>query len=150
MQRRINIICRWAWLALALLPAAAYALDYRSVGVPRSILYDAPSVKGKKLFIATQFYPVEVIVDLGEWVKVRDKTGALAWIESRQLAAKRTVVAVDRVDIHEAADASAPVVFRADKDVALELVEAGDNGWIKVRHRDGLIGYIPANQVWGI
>lgn len=150
MRPPIKLVCRLAWLALALLPAAAFALDYRSVGVPRSILYDAPSAKGKKLFIAPQFYPVEIIVDLGEWVKVRDKTGALAWIESRQLAAKRTVVAIDRIDVREMADAAAPVVFRADKDVALELVEAGANGWIKVRHRDGLTGYIPANQVWGI
>ncbi|HEY3325717.1 MAG TPA: SH3 domain-containing protein [Novimethylophilus sp.] len=150
MRPPIRLVFHWAWLSLALLPAAAFALDYRSVSVPRGIMYDAPSVKGKKLFIVTQFYPVEVIVDLGEWDKVRDKTGSLAWIESRQLAVKRTVVAVDRIDVRETADASAPVVFRADKDVALELVEAGDNGWIKVRHRDGLTGYILANQVWGI
>jgi SH3-like domain-containing protein len=137
------------WL-LAWLPAAAYALDYRSVSVPRSVLYDAPSANAKKLFVVSQFYPVEVIVDLGGWVKVRDKTGELAWIDSRQLAPKRTVLALDAADIRGSADASAPVVFRVEKDVALELVESAGNGWIKVRHRDGLVGFILSSQVWGI
>ncbi|GBG15438.1 peroxiredoxin [Novimethylophilus kurashikiensis] len=153
MQRPTNAFRRLL-LALSLLPAflpaAAHALDYRSVSVPRAVLYDAPSAKGKKLFVVSQFYPVEVIVELGEWIKVRDKTGGLAWIESKDLAAKRTVVAVDHADVHETADAASSVVFKVDKDVALELVEAPANGWVKVKHRDGLTGYLPANQVWGI
>jgi len=137
-------------LTLVLLPATAFALDYRSVSVPRGVLYDAPSTSAKKLFVVSQFYPVEVIVDLGGWVKVRDKTGELAWIESRQLVSKRTVLAIDRIDVHEAADAAAAVTFRVDKDVALELVEPAGNGWIKIRHRDGTMGFILSNQVWGI
>ena len=146
MQRLTNV----AIVLLALLPAAAFALDYRSVNVPRGVLYDAPSANGKKLFVVSQFYPVEVIVDLGAWVKVRDKTGELAWIDSHQLAPKRTVLALDAADVRGAADAVAPVVFRIDKDVALELIEPAGNGWIKVRHRDGLIGFILSSQVWGI
>lgn len=146
MRRRINLLV----LLLAMLPAAAFALDYRSVGVPRGVLYDAPSANGKKLFVVSQFYPVEVIVDLGAWVKVRDKTGELAWIDNTQLATKRTVLVLDAADVRGSADAVAPVVFRADKDVALELVEPAGNGWIKVRHRDGLTGFMLSSQVWGI
>lgn len=146
MPRRINLLA----LLLALLPAAAFALDYRSVSVPRGVLYDAPSANGKKLYVVSQFYPVEVIVDLGAWVKVRDKTGELAWIDSRQLVPKRTVLALDAAEVRGSADAAAPVAFRVDKDVALELVEMAGNGWIKVRHRDGLTGFILSSQVWGI
>lgn len=141
-------------VALFLLPllwsTTAAALDYRSVSVPKGVLYDAPSANSKKLFIVTQFYPVEVIVDLGGWVKVRDKTGELAWIESRNLAAKRTVLALEAADVHGAADAATPVVFKVEKDVALDLVEPAGNGWVKVRHRDGLTGFILSSQVWGI
>lgn len=139
-----------AWLLPVFLPAVAHALDYRSVSVPRAIMYDTPSAKGKKLFVVSQFYPVEIIVDLGEWVKVRDKSGSLAWIESKQLAPKHMLVALEHGDVHESADASSSVVFKVEKDVALEMVEAPENGWVKVKHRDGLIGYLPANQVWGL
>jgi SH3 domain protein len=147
MRRRTKSLL---WLLPLLLPAVAFALDYRSVSVPRGVMYDAPSANGKKLFVVSQFYPVEVIVDLGAWVKVRDKTGELAWIESKNLVTKRTVLATDRADVRESADPSSSVVFRVDKDVALELVETGSNGWIKVRHRDGSTGFVMANQVWGI
>lgn len=146
---RMRRLTKFVFLLSALLPAAAFALDYRSVSVPRGVFYDAPSASGKKLFVVSQFYPVEVIVDLGGWVKVRDKTGELAWIDSHQLVAKRTVLVLDAVDVRSSADAAAPVVFRADKDVALELVESGA-GWAKVRHRDGLTGFVQSTQVWGL
>ena len=141
MRRRTSLFL----LLLALLPAVAYALDYRSVSVPRGVMYDAPSTSGKKLFIVSQFYPVEVIVDLGVWVKVRDKAGELAWIESRNLTTKRTVLATERADVHDSANASGTVVFRVDKDVALEMVDSVgqrlDQG-APSRRRNGLHAYL--------
>ncbi|MDR2874412.1 MAG: hypothetical protein LBV44_00575 [Methylobacillus sp.] len=141
-----------AVLAALLLPAAAWALDYRSVAAPRVILYDVPSAQGKKLYVARQYYPVEVVVDLGDgWIKVRDARGEFAWIEAKQLDAKRTVlVKVPQAEVHETADAASKTVFRVEQDVALELAATPVNGWVKVRHRDGLTGYLPINQVWGL
>lgn len=143
--------CFIGLLAGVMLPAAAWALDYRSVSVPRAILYDAPSAQAKKLYIVSQQYPVEVIVNLGEWIKVRDSRGELAWADARQLSPKRTVVVnVPQAEVREAADESSRLMFRAEKDVALELIEAGANGWAKVRHRDGLAGYVQISKVWGL
>ena len=69
-------------LALAALAAApASALDFRAVDVQAAILYDTPSQKGKKLYIVHQYMPLEVVVKLDGWVKVRDAEGSLAWIE---------------------------------------------------------------------
>ena len=136
---------------LALLPGIASALDYRSVVPPKAILYDAPSAQGKKLYVVAQGYPVEVIVNLGEWLKVRDNHGSLSWIESKQLVAKRTVlVTVSQAEVHQSADVAATLVFRAEKDVVLDLVEPSTTGWVKVRHRDGLVGYIQSASVWGL
>ncbi len=61
----------WA-LGLLLLPALAMALDFRSVAVPKAVLYDAPSIAAKKVYLLSQYYPVEVVVNLGDWLKVRD------------------------------------------------------------------------------
>lgn len=141
----------FAGLLLACLPAAVWALDYRSVAADKTVLYDAPSAQAKKLFIVSQFTPVEVIVNLGDWIKVRDKRGELAWIESARLGPTRTVQVVSaQVEVRETADSAAKVVFRAEKDVVLELLESAPNGWAKVRHRDGLTGFIQSPQVWGI
>ena len=138
-------------LPALMLPAAVWAQDYRSVSVPKAVLYDAPSAQAKKLFIVGQQYPLEVIVNLGDWIKVRDNAGTLAWIESSQVSAKRSVlVTMPQAEVHEAADEGSKLVFRAEKDVLLQLVETGTNGWAKVRHRDGLTGYIQFSRVWGL
>ncbi|MEN6628749.1 MAG: SH3 domain-containing protein [Sulfuricella sp.] len=129
---------------------AALALDYRSVGADSAILYDSPSVQGTRLFVADKYYPVEVIVNLDQWVKVRDITGRLFWIEKKNLSNVRTVlVTAARADVRQSADAKAPLVFQAERDVALELIEHGAAGWLKVRHRDGQVGFVLASQVWG-
>jgi len=44
----------------------------------------------------------------------------------------------------------APVVMLADRGVLLELVEPQPAKWVKVRHRDGITGYVRATDVWGI
>jgi hypothetical protein len=59
------------------------------------------------------------------------------------------VVTAARADVRKAPEPAAPLVFQAERDVALELVEYGAAGWLKVRHRDGQSGYVLASQVWG-
>jgi len=39
--------------------------------------------------------------------------------------------------------------FVAAQYVALELLEATPNGWLRVRHADGAAGFVRAAQVWG-
>jgi len=143
---------RHALLGVLLLAvsARAPALEYRSVGADVAVLYDAPSVQAKKLFILSQNYPVEIIVTLDHWLKVRDASGALAWIEAKALGEKRSVIVnVAQADIRSQPDNTAALVFRAERDVALELLEIS-GGWVKIKHRDGLSGYIAAKDVWGI
>lgn len=137
-------------LLAALLPAAAWALEFKSVSVPRAVLYDAPSAQAKKVYVIRQYTPLEVIVNLGDWVKVRDAGGDLAWIEAGNLGEQRTLlVRAEAAEVRATPDDSAKVVFRVGKDVALELQERVD-GWARVRHRDGLSGYLRVSEVWGL
>ncbi len=140
-------------LSAALLAAAAgdaHALEYKSVGAEPAILYDAPSARGRKVFVAPRGMPVEVVLTYGEWTKVRDVTGGLAWIESKMLApARNVVVRVPKAIIRAAADETSAVVFTADKGVLLQLLDASGGDWVKVRHRDGLTGFVKAASVWG-
>ena len=137
---------------LAALAAAspAAALDYRSV-TEAAPLYDAPSAKSKALFIVLAGTPVELVVSLEGWSKVRDSKGDLAWIEKGHLTEKRhVIVRVERAQVRAAADDKAALVFEAERDVVLELSEAAPGGWVKVKHRDGQAGFLKATQVWGL
>lgn len=146
-------IWRRILLALSLLgiAGAASAIEYRSVEVPAAILYDAPSQKGKKLYLIRAQTPVEVVVRLDGWFKVRDAEGTLAWVSSHDLGERRTlVVTAPRGEIRQEDKDEAPVVALLDKWVAVDLIEAASPGWAKVRHRDGVTGFIRASQVWGL
>jgi len=140
-------------LALSLVgsTATALAIDYRSVDAPAAILYDAPSQKGKKLYLIKAQTPVEVVVRLEGWFKIRDAEGTLAWIEARQLAERRTlVVTAARAELRQSDKPEAPVVAELDKWVAVDFIEAAAPGWAKVKHRDGTSGYVRSTQVWGL
>lgn len=149
---RSTIISRLiAGAALMLAAGASHALDFKSVGAAPAILYDAPSTKGGKLFVAPRGMPVEIVLSYGDWVKVRDAGGDLAWTEARALSPKRTVVVkIANAKVRTAADENATLSFTADKGVLLDLLEVAAGGWIKVRHRDGATGYVKSSDIWGI
>jgi len=140
-----------AGILLVLAQAGARAADFRSIAENAAVLYDAPSAKAKKLYVIGRGYPVEVIVVVAGWIKIRDASGELAWIESRALSERRTVmVKAPLADIRQAADDRAPLVFQAEQSVLLELVELTGAGWARVTHRDGQSGYVKLSQVWGV
>ncbi len=128
----------------------AHAVDYVSVIEESAILYDAPSVKAKKLFVVNRHMPFEQVVSLKDWVKVRDRSGGLYWIEARLLGSQRYVFALPPIlDVRAAADFSSPVAFQVRQQVALERIESTGTGWVKVRHQDGESGYVRSAEVWG-
>ncbi len=138
-------------LFLLLAAPAVSAGEFRSIGENATPMYDAPSVKAKALFVASRFYPVEVIVQVDNWTKVRDVAGDLAWVEKKYVSDTRTVVVTAALaDVREKAEDDAPLVIQARKGVALEIVELGVGPWVKVRHRDGQTGFVRANQIWGL
>ena len=140
-------------LPLLLLSAAAEAAEFRSTSEV-AVLYDAPSLRARPLFVIGRDYPLEVIVSVEGWLKVRDAGGTVAWIDKKAVTERRTlVVRAPQAEVFANPDASAPVVFKAEQNVVLELIDpasaASTPGWAKVRHRDGQAGYVRIAQVWG-
>lgn len=136
--------------ALLAVTSAAHALEFRSIGAAPAVFYDAPSPKGRKVFVAPRGMPVEVVLTYGEWSKVRDMSGDLAWVQSRSLIPRRNVIVnVASARIRTSSEDAAPVVFTAEKGVLLELVDPPVAGWAKVRHRDGQSGFVRVAEVWG-
>jgi SH3-like domain-containing protein len=146
VRRRVALVA-----LLAFAGSAASATEFRALGERPAILYDAPSVKADRLFVASRNYPFEVLVKLDQWTKVRDANGEVAWVENKALGERQTVlVTVPLADVRAAANPQSPLVFEAYKQVLLEVMEAPVEGWVKVRHRDGQQGFIRAAHVWGV
>jgi SH3-like domain-containing protein len=129
---------------------ALATMEFFSIADSAAIMYDAPSLKAGKVFVASRYLPVEAIVKVEGWVKVRDSGGGLAWVEEKALSSKRyVIVTATQVGAYQSADTGSGLIFEALQNVVMELLEPAMNGWIKVRHRDGQTGYVRTHQVWG-
>ena len=143
---------------MACLGLAAHAAEFRVTGEQPTVLYDGPSAKSKPQFLYGRDVPVEVIVSVEGWAKVRDAGGTIGWIERKALAERRMLmVRVSMAEVRERADEASPLVFRAEQNVLLELAEAAASaatathpGWVRVRHRDGAAGFVRIAQVFGL
>jgi uncharacterized protein YraI len=128
----------------------AHAVEFKSIGATPAILYDAPTERGRKIFVAPRGMPVEVVLTNGDWIKVRDAGGDLTWVESKSLVSQRTVIGnTPNAKIRSAPNDASPVVFSIDKGVLLDVMDPITSGWIKVKHKDGQTGYVKAGDVWG-
>jgi SH3-like domain-containing protein len=146
---RILVLLAAAFGLVAPALVSAAAIEYRAVAENAAILYDGPTTRAAKLYVVNRGYPLEVIVAIEGWVKVRDANGAFSWIESKHLSEKRTVmVKVPVAEVRSKPDDTAPVAFQAQQNVLLELVTV-NGGWAEVRHRDGATGFVKAQQIWG-
>jgi SH3-like domain-containing protein len=130
--------------------AAAHALDYVSVADSTAILYDANSTRAKKLFVISRYTPLETVVNLENWIKVRDSSGTMAWIERRAVSDKHYVVVTAALaTVWKAPEAGAHALYQVSRNVAMESLGINGGGWVKVRNQDGAIGYMKSVDVWG-
>ena len=132
----------------------AAASEFRSTG-DAAVLYDAPSLKSKALFALGRDYPLEVIVSVEGWLKVRDASGTVALIEKKSIGDKRMLmVRTPTAEVLAQPETTAAVVFKAEQNVLLELIDPASStttpGWAKVKHRDGQVGFVRIQQVWGL
>jgi SH3-like domain-containing protein len=142
---------RAAALLLAAAALPAWGAEYRALGERPAVLYDAPSTRADRLFVASRLYPFEVLVKLDHWTKVRDANGEVAWVENSALGSRATVlVTVPLADVRVAPDVKSDLVFEAYKQVILEVAAPPAGEWVKVRHRDGQEGFIRVAHVWGV
>jgi len=137
-------------LLLALLASGANAAEFRAAAENAVILYDAPSTKARKLFIVNRGYPLEVVVQVEGWIKVRDAAGVLSWVEVKTLDNTRNVlVRTATTSLRQKPADDAPVLAELRRDVLLERIEPAAAGWVQVRHRDAGTGFVRAADVWG-
>lgn len=142
---------RAAALLAGLLALQAQGAEFRTIGERAAVLYDAPSLKADRIFVASRGYPFEVLVKLDQWTKVRDAGGEVAWVENRALGERRNaLVTVPVADVRASPDPKAALVFEAYKQVILEVIEPPADGWVKVRHHDGQEGFARLAHLWGV
>jgi SH3 domain protein len=134
------------------LNATISAAEFMSVSSKQATLHEAPSDSTRKIFIATEGYPVDVLVSLKEWKKIKDHEGKISWIKAENLSKNRTVLAnSDETFFYQQPDISSPILAKVSKNVVLDLIDnSAPEGWIKVYSKAAnLEGYVESKSFWG-
>lgn len=141
-------------VALAALAVAGPALaEFKAVQSPAAILYDAPSKQAKKLFVAPRGMPVEVLSVLPAWIKIRDHSGDVMWVERAELGPVKSLLTTAVAGVHQTAAESSPLLFQIERGVLVEIAEMpspANNGWVKVKAADGSWGFVKTSDVYGL
>jgi SH3-like domain-containing protein len=108
--------------------------------------------KGKKLYLIKAQTPVEVVVKLEGWFKVRDAEGHAGLDRGAKHLAERTDPGRDRAEgeIRQSDKPDAPLVAEARQMGGGGVCRAGFARLGQGPHRDGATGYVRATQVWGL
>jgi SH3-like domain-containing protein len=151
MHRRLSLVL--AVSAFASFAGVAHA-DFRQTSAEATIAFEGPSAKATRQYLYSRGTPVEVVVQIEGWLKVRDAQGALAWVEKKALTDRTNVqIKTPTADALAAPDAASPIVFRAENGVLLTLVTPqpqNTGAWAQVRHRDGQVGFIRVDALFGL
>lgn len=146
-RRSVALTC------LGLIAGAAHA-DFRQTSADATIAFEGPSAKATRQYLYSRGTPVEVVVQIEGWLKVRDAQGALAWVERKALTDRTNVqIKTPIADALAAPDAASPIVFRAENGVLLTLVTPqppNTGAWAQVRHRDGQVGFVRVDALFGL
>jgi SH3-like domain-containing protein len=134
---------------------AALADDFKQTNEAATIGYEGPSTRATKQFLYSRGTPLEMLVQIEGWYKVRDSQGALVWVERKTLGERSNVQVKPTApaDVFASPDANAPIAFRVESGVLLSLVappSAATGAFAQVRHRDGQTGYVRLDAVFGL
>jgi len=105
------------------------------------------------MFIVTEGYPLEVLVSLKDWKKVKDHNGKISWIEAKNTQDERTVLILkENTVIFNQANDKSHKLANIEKFVVLRLNSAMLIGeWAQVKTQiEGLVGFVNSKEVWGL
>ncbi len=147
--KKIFLVLPFLLLSLCLSAAPVAAQEMVSIDRPKVNMRSGPGTKYAILWELGKGYPLQVVSRQGNWLKVRDFENDEGWIY-RPLVAKKPhlIVKAKVVNIRKSPSTKAGIVGKAKYGVVLQTLERGQ-GWVKVRHENGLSGWVSRGLLWG-
>ncbi|MBF0549595.1 MAG: SH3 domain-containing protein [Deltaproteobacteria bacterium] len=109
-----------------------------------------PGENHRTLYLAGQYYPFKLIKQSGEWINVVDFEGETGWVHQAAVdTTKSVIVRINLANVRLGPGVDYPVVFTSRRGATYKIL--GKEGiWLNVLHKDGDIGWISRNMVWGL
>ena len=133
---------------LCLSPYAVSAAQRVTVKAGIANIRSGPGTKYEVLWQVEQYHPFLVIEKKGNWYKVKDFEGDMAWIH-KSLLGKMTGVITRKTksNVRSKPTTKSKILFTVERGVPFKVLKKkGD--WINIEHADGEKGWIFKTLVW--
>ncbi len=129
--------------------AAAAQAKMLSVAGSKVNLRTGPGSKYAVRWEYGRGFPVRVLKRRGNWYKVKDFEGDRGWIYRKLLSSQPHVIVKRKVvNIRTGPGSRYRLLGKANYGVVF-LTLSKKRGWVKVKHAQGLIGWIRRDLLWG-
>ncbi len=129
--------------------ATAEAISLVSVDGENVNMRSGPGSNYSVLWELGRGFPLKVLDRKGGWVKVEDFEGDSGWIYGKLVTKKpHLIVKKRRVNVRSGPGRRFPLVGKANYGVVFKTIKAS-NGWVQVKHENGLTGWVKRDLLWG-
>ncbi len=127
----------------------AFAAKFISVRVDNANVRTGPSKNKPVKMELFSGYPLKVLDTSGEWYHIVDFEGDKGWIHKSIVQSQNSVIvtAKDFMNMRSQPSKTAKVIANVDRGVVLKVIKK-QGSWLKVRHRDGVEGWMYASLLW--
>jgi SH3-like domain-containing protein len=137
-----------ATLFLFITTVAAHARMV-SVAVSKLNLRSGPGTRYAVQWEYGKGVPLKVLQSKGSWSKVQDFENDVGWVYKKMVKrSPHMIVKGKRVNIRSGPGTNFKLIGKADYGVVFTTLKQ-ESGWAKVKHENGLVGWIKRNLIWG-
>lgn len=120
-----------------------------SVAVAKLNLRSEPGTKSAVQWEYGRGVPLQVLTSKGSWYKVQDFENDVGWVFKKMVnSTPHMIVKTKRINIRSGPGESYKLIGKADYGVVFTTLEQ-KSGWAKVKHENGLQGWVMRDLVWG-
>lgn len=136
-------------MAVALIfPSGVLSAQRLAVGVKVANMRSGPGKEHPEMWQVEKFHPLIVVEKKGNWYKVKDFEGDIAWIHKSLLNNTQSVITIkNNCNVRSKAGKDGRILFTVEKGIPFKVLKKKGN-WIKIKHADNDIGWIYKTLVW--
>ncbi|MBU0674214.1 MAG: SH3 domain-containing protein [Proteobacteria bacterium] len=137
------------FLVVLFLVSVCEAITMVSINGAKVNMRSGPGENYSVLWELGNGFPLKRISEQKNWVKVEDFEGDVGWVYGKLISKEpHFIVKKKRINIRSSPSSKSKVVGKANYGVVFKTLEQ-KNGWVKVKHENGLTGWISRSLVWG-
>ena len=130
------------------LQGIAIAKDRLCVTANIANLRSGPGTKNDMIWQVEKYHPFIIMQKKGNWYKVKDFEGDMAWMHKSILGKGTCVITFKKkCNVRSKPDKKSSIMFTVEKGVPFKVLKQKGN-WINIEHADGDIGWIYKTLVW--